>query len=118
MIPIPAFRPQNPLAQVRAGGGGGDSRDFESAGRRLDPPAGEQPLDPAIARRLLAGRARCDPAAEGRVVEALRIVAEHEVFGAQLRFEVRARHPGLEGCKLRQRIEPDEPPKPRHHDGE
>ncbi len=45
-------------------------------------------------------------------------MAEHEAFGPQLRFEVGPRDPGLESRELRQRIEPDQPPKPRHHDGE
>ena len=105
MIADTALGSQHPFTQVGAGCGCWESRHLERAGRRLDPSAGEHRFDAPVSRRLLAGRSGRDPTAERRVVETLRIVAEHESLRAQLRFEIWPGDAGLECCELRERIE-------------
>ena len=65
-------------------------RQVERSARRLEVAAGEQVLDPAVAARLLAGRAGDDPAADRRRLERLRVVAERQA----VRLERRPRSPG------------------------
>ncbi len=101
----PPFRTEHHFAQVDAGGRRRKGRDRERAGRGFDLAAREQALDAAVAQRLLAGRARDDPAAQGRVVEGLREVAERVAVGAQLRFQVGTGDAGAEGGQLRLAVE-------------
>ena len=118
MTPI---RPSDPSTHSRRSGPAAEAgirRYIESAGRRLNPSAGEHRFDAPVARRLLAGRSGRDPTAESRVVETLRIVAEHEALRAQLRFEIRPGHAGLECRELRKRIEVQETAQSSHDDGE
>ena len=101
----PPFRTEHHFAQVDAGGRRGKGRDGERAGRGFDLAAREHALDAAVAQRLLAGRTRDDPAAQGRVFEGLREVAERVAVGAQLRFQVRAGDAGAESRQLRLAVE-------------
>ena len=59
--------------------------------RRLD-----EVVDVGVERREVAARARDDPAAERRVLEALREVAERQAVRLELRFEVGAASAGLD----------------------
>ena len=59
-------------------------------------PRVEQLLDPAVAQRLLAGRAGHDPAAGGRELERLREVAERHAVRRQRRLDRRAGRAGAE----------------------
>ena len=66
-------------------------------------------LDAAVAQRLLAARARDDPAADGGVVERLRTVPEHEAVRTQLRLNQRPRRAGFEARDAARRIEVQQP---------
>jgi len=92
-------------------------RHLQRPGRRLHGPAGEERLDPPVARRLLAGAPRGHPAADRGELPALRIVPEGQVPGAQGGLEVR---PGRAGPERRQQARVVERPQPRqvrHRDG-
>ena len=95
-----AFRAQYQFAQVRPGAGRGQGRDAQRAQRRLQPPAGKQLLDAAIAQRLLAAGARHHPATHGGVLKRLRKVTQRVALCAQLRLHQRPRRARAKGCQL------------------
>ena len=88
--PGASLRSQDQLAEVRSGRRRRVGRQVERARRRLDVAAGEQRLDPPRPDRLLAGRARRDPAADRRELPRLRVVPEREPGRAEGRLDRRA----------------------------
>jgi hypothetical protein len=112
----PPLAPEDELAQVGPGGGGGERRKVEAPRRRLDAPPGEEPLDPPVAERLLAAGAGRDPAAERRELERLREVPERETARAQLRLEVGPLHARAERRQPARLVEREEPREAREVD--
>jgi hypothetical protein len=92
----PALAAEHRLAQVGPGAGRGQAADRELAARRRQPAAMEKLLDPAVAQRLLSRRAGHDPAAGGRKLERLRVVAERHAVRRQRRLDRRAGRAGAE----------------------
>ena len=92
----PAFAAEHRLAQVGPGARRWQAADREFAARRRHPAGVEELLDPAVAQRLLAGRAGHDPAAGGRELERLREVAERHAVRRQRRLDRRAGRAGAE----------------------
>ncbi len=113
-----AFGSEHHFAQIDAGGRGRKGRDQQRALGRLDAASGEQLLDAAVTQRLLAGRARGDPAAQRRILERLRKMTEGVALRAQLRLQIRTGDAGAEARQLRLAIEFDELRQPRQVDGE
>jgi hypothetical protein len=81
--PEPALRPEDELAQVRAGGGGGERRQVERPGGRLEDAAREQLLDAADAQTPHPRAAGRDPAPDRRELERLRLVAHRQAVGGE-----------------------------------
>ncbi|EEF23343.1 conserved hypothetical protein [Ricinus communis] len=114
-------RPSEPSTSSRRSGPAAEAGKVGMAsgpGGRLHAAAGEQLLDAAVAQRLLAGRTRDDPAAQGRVIERLREVTERVAVRAQLRFQVRPGHAGFEHGQLRVRVDGHERAHARHVDAQ
>ena len=102
------FRAEHPLAHVWASGRGGESGQLQGPGRRLHVPADEELLDAAVAQGLLAARTRSDPAAQGRVGEGLRKVAQGQAVRSQAFLDLRAGDPGTKGCETTRPVQVDQ----------
>ena len=110
--PEPTLRAEDELAQVGPGRRGRVGRQVERSGRRLEPAAGEQRLDPAEPERALARRAGDDPAAERRVLPGLRLVAEQPAPRPERRLEGRTGDPGAERRQTARLVEGEQPGQP------
>ena len=93
--PQPALAPEHHLADVGPGRGGGDGPRDQHPGRRHHAHGAGEIGDVAVLVGLHPGRARRDPAAEGRVREAVGEVAGRPAACAQLLLEVGPEHAGL-----------------------
>ena len=101
----PPLRAKHQLAQVGAGGRGGEGRQAQRAGGRQQRAAGKQALDAAIAQRLLAAGACGHPAAQGGVLERLREVAQGEAARPQLGLQFGAGHARAERGQVTDAVE-------------
>ena len=95
--PEHALRADHQLAQVRACRRLRRTAEIEHARRRDRAQAADHVVEPAVTRRVLAGRPRRGEPADGRELEALREVAEREAALAEQPFGVR---PGEAGAQF------------------
>ena len=85
-----SFRADHHAVRTRARAGTGQAAAFDHASRRDGAQRFDEIVDVGIERREVAAAARRNPAAERRVFEALREMAQREPVRAKLRFERRA----------------------------
>ncbi len=93
--PQRALRPDEQLVEVGADGSGrGAAGAHDAAVGEHDLEADDEVLDLAVARRVLAGAATGDPAADRGQVEALREVADAQVVTGEFGLEVGSERAG------------------------
>src|SRR3990170_7348814 len=104
-----AFRPEDEVADVGAGGAGREGWEIERAEEALQVAAEEVILDPAVVIGLLAGGSGGDPTSERGELEGLWEVTEGEAVRGQLGLEMRAADASFESRQVRRGIDVQEP---------
>ena len=117
-----ALRADQQLAQVGAGGRFRCAAQIHRAHRGDHAQPANHVVEPAVARRVLAGRSGRREAADGGVLEALREMPEREAVFAEQAFGVRPGDPGPENGLAGHLVEGDQPVEAaqikRHHGAE
>ena len=100
-----AFRADEQAIGARPRARSGKAPRLDHALRRDDAQAFDEIVDMGVERREMAARARRDPAAERRIVKALRKMPQGEAVRLQLSFERRAESAGLDPRGARGRVD-------------
>src|SRR5262249_21231724 len=113
-----AFRADEEPVRARSRARPGQAPCRDAALRRHDDDAFDEIVDMGQERREMPAGTGRDPAAQRRVLEALREVAERQAMRLELRLERRAENSGLDARSARGAVDLDDAPQAAEIDAE